>query len=68
MPEWVKRLGDEYNEHMKKVKNLSEFLETQVFADLPDEEQAMLVCQGNAMALYGYFLLQRYQYYTAKYS
>ena len=66
MEEFLIRVITEQNELYDKLTKLNEFIETEKFKSLDDENQRLLKMQSSAMSIYNDVLNMRYELLTRK--
>lgn len=59
MKDYLKRLVDEHKELNEKISKLYDFLNSEKFIELSEEEQVLLDAQYHAMQTYGFVIAER---------
>ena len=59
MKDYLKRLIDEHKDLNEKISKLYDFLNSEKFIELSEEEQVLLDAQYHAMQTYGFIIAER---------
>lgn len=63
MKDYLKRLIDEHKDLNEKISKLYDFLNSEKFSDVSEEEQVLLDSQYHAMQTYGFIIAERIKHH-----